>query len=131
MRMRWRHAGIASRVFILALGLLAPHAPPTGADSSPAPGGRTESVAMKNFEFSPRTVTVGRGGTVRWTNADVATHQISSGIVERGGRPQPDGRVSSPLLVRGDMFSATYPRAGEYPYYCAVHPFMRGMIVVK
>lgn len=127
---RRRAASGASFALILALGLLVSDAPRTGAEPPPAPGGRAEAVTMKNFDFSPRTVAIGRGRTIRWANADVANHQISSGVVE-GGRPRPDGHVSSPLLVRGDVFSATFPRAGEYPYYCGVHPFMRGMVVVK
>ena len=125
-----RDPGAACFILILALGLLVSDAPRAGAESPSAPGGGAEVVTVKNFDFSSRTVTIGRGRTIRWANEDVANHQISSGVVE-GGRPKPDGHVSSPLLVRGDVFSATFPRAGEYPYYCGVHPFMRGMIVVK
>jgi plastocyanin len=87
-------------------------------------------VTIKNFEFTPPTVTIAAGGTVRWINADVANHQISSGRVE-GDRPLPGGRISSPLLFRGDEFTATLTAAGAYPYYCGVHPFMRGTIVVE
>jgi plastocyanin len=87
-------------------------------------------VTIKNFEFIPLAVTIAAGGIIRWTNADVANHQITTGVVE-ADRPRPDGRVSSPLLFRGDAFTATFRNPGEYPYYCGVHPFMRGSIVVK
>jgi plastocyanin len=60
----------------------------------------------------------------------VANHRITSGVVE-GSQPRPDGRISSSLLFRGDEFSATFPTTGEYPYFCGVHPFMHGVIVVK
>ncbi len=99
-------------------------APPKG------PPGAVASVMIKNFEFVPQTVTIAAGGTLRWINADVANHQISSGVVE-GDRPRPDGRVSSPLLFRGDEFTAPFTAPGEYPYYCGIHPFMRGTIIVK
>ncbi|MFQ5827656.1 MAG: plastocyanin/azurin family copper-binding protein [Candidatus Methylomirabilia bacterium] len=87
-------------------------------------------MIIKNFEFVPQTVTIAAGGTVRWINKDVANHQVSTGIVE-DDQPKPDGRVSSPLLFRGDKFTATFATPGEYAYYCSVHPFMRGTIVVK
>ncbi len=101
-----------------------------GAELLESSAGPARLVVIKNFEFTPRTVTLVAGVTVRWTNADVANHQITTGGVE-GGRPMPDGRVSSPLLFREDEFTATFQAPGEYPYYCGVHPFMRGAIVVK
>ncbi len=97
------------------------------------PKGSSKAVAfvtIKNFEFIPATATIEAGATVRWTNADVANHQITTGVVE-GNQPRPDSRVSSPLLFRGDEFSTTFRTPGEYPYYCGVHPFMRGTIMVK
>ena len=88
------------------------------------------AVSIKNFDFAPEVVTVVAGQVVRWANADVATHQITTGVVQED-RPRPDGRISSPLLVRGDEFTASFVTPGTYPYYCGVHPFMRGTIVVK
>jgi len=88
------------------------------------------SIVIKAFEFTPRTVTVAAGRTVRWVNMDVANHQITTGVLEGPDRPRPDGRVASPLLFRGDEFSATLPAPGEYFYYCRIHPFMRGSVVM-
>ena len=96
------------------------------ADGFPATGG---GVTIKNMEFQPRVIHIGAGELVRWVNADVANHQVSTGTVD-GRRPRPGGRVSSPLLFRGDEFAAAFRNAGVYPYYCAVHPFMRGLVVV-
>lgn len=88
------------------------------------------NVTIKNFDFTPRAIVLAPGGTVRWINADVANHQISTGVVGAHGA-RPDGRVASPLLFRGDGFTATFGARGEHPYYCAVHPAMRGAIVVR
>ncbi len=88
------------------------------------------SIVIKAFEFTPRTVMVPAGEAVRWVNMDVANHQITTGVVEGPDRPRPDGRVASPLLFRGDEFSATLRAPGEYWYYCRIHPFMRGSVVV-
>ncbi len=117
-------------VTLTALGFVAvPHAP--NARGAPPEGPRgAASVSIKNFDFTPEVVTITTGGAVRWVNADVATHQITTGVVE-ADRPRPDGRISSRLLVRGDDFTAAFPAPGAYPYYCGVHPFMRGTVVVK
>ncbi len=118
-------------VVLTALGLAAAWRASNAREAPPRePRVAAAAVSIKNFEFAPEVVTVVAGQVVRWANADVATHQITTGVVE-GDRPRPDGRVSSPLLVRSDEFTAAFPAPGTYPYYCGVHPFMRGTIVVK
>lgn len=97
-----------------------------GAEMAPSEA----NVTINNFDFTPAAVVVALGGAVRWVNADVANHQIATGGVSGQG-PRPDGRVASPLLFRGDGFTATFGARGEYPYYCAVHLAMRGTIVVR
>lgn len=126
---RWI-ASVGLSATVTGLALLVWHAPSGIAEQPERAIQAVESVTIKNFEFAPPTVTVAAGGTVRWINADVANHQITTGVVE-GDRPRPDGRISSPLLFRGDEFSATLAAPGEYPYYCGVHPFMRGTISVQ
>ncbi len=118
-------------VTLTALGFVAvPHAPNARGAPPEGPRGAAVSVSIKNFDFTPEVVTIAAGGAVRWINADVATHQITTGVVE-ADRPRPDGRISSPLLVRDDEITATFATPGTYPYYCGVHPFMHGTIVVK
>ncbi|MFQ5521143.1 MAG: plastocyanin/azurin family copper-binding protein [Candidatus Methylomirabilia bacterium] len=82
-------------------------------------------MIIKAFEFTPETVTIAVGGTVRWISQDIANHQITTGVVD-GNQLKPDGRVSSRLLFRGDEFTATFTTPGTYSYYCNVHPYMRG-----
>lgn len=86
-------------------------------------------VTIRSMAFEPQVIFLQAGETVRWVNADVVNHQISTGVVT-GGRPRPDRRVSSPLLLRGDEVASTFLEAGVYPYYCVVHPFMQGRVVV-
>lgn len=128
MQRRIASVGLSATIagFVLVVG----HAPSGRAEQPNRTGQVTESVTIKNFEFAPPTITVAAGGTVRWINMDVANHQITTGVVDRD-RPRPDGRISSPLLFRGDEFSASFATPGEFPYYCGVHPFMRGTIAVK
>ncbi|MFQ5899738.1 MAG: plastocyanin/azurin family copper-binding protein [Candidatus Methylomirabilia bacterium] len=119
-------------LWLLIMGVGFPVWQPRDVRAESAPGSRKAAVTVviKHFEFVPQTVTVAAGGTVRWISQDIANHQITTGVVD-GKQLKPDGRVSSALLFRGDEFSATFTTAGTYPYYCAVHPFMRGTIVVK
>lgn len=124
------NAWVSLSVTLLGLVLVVGQAPGGRAELSKDPPENARSVTMKNFEFAPPTVSIPAGGTVRWINADVANHQISTGVVDGDG-PKPDGRISSPLLFRGDEFTLTFATPSRYPYYCGVHPFMRGAIVVK
>lgn len=116
---------------LVALGVAAG---PVASGRAEAPGGTAGAgaavVEIKHFEFVPAQITVPRGSVVRWVNADVANHQVTTGVPD-GGRARPDGRVASPLLFRGDGFSTSFATPGEHPYYCGVHPFMRGTIVVR
>jgi len=80
----------------------------------------TDSVAIKNFAFSPATVTVTAGSTVVWTNDDSIQHDITFN----------GGGIVSNVLNHNDTFSHTFPTAGTYHYICSIHPFMHGTVVV-
>ena len=76
--------------------------------------------------WDPAEVTVGVGETVTWSNDDTAAHTVTSGTVEGG----PDGNFDSSLFMAGTTFEWTPDAEGKYPYFCMVHPWMQGMIVV-
>ena len=80
----------------------------------------TDSVAIKNFAFSPATVTVTAGSTVVWTNDDSIQHDIT---FDGGG-------IVSNVLNHNDTFSHTFPTPGTYHYICSIHPFMHGTVIV-
>src|SRR2546422_4152159 len=71
--------------------------------------------------FSPTNLTVKVGKTVVWVNKDTVTHTVTS-----------DGSslFDSGFMPTGATFQFTFTTAGTYPYYCTVHPFMKGTIVV-
>lgn len=128
-RRRRRLAGaLVGAVAVAAVSVWGPQALP-GVDRAHGSPGTVAPVTIRSMAFEPRVIYIEAGETVRWINADVANHQVSTGVVD-GRRPRPDGRVSSPLLLRGDEAAATFREAGVYPYYCAVHPFMQGSVVV-
>lgn len=90
--------------------------------AAPAPSSTGTSVAIKNLAFTPGTLTVPAGTTVTWTNADEEPHTVSA---DNGGPFH-----SSPLDT-GGVFRYTFAKPGTYTYYCTIHPFMHGTVVVR
>jgi amicyanin len=80
----------------------------------------TDAVNIKNFAFSPATVTVTTGSTVVWTNDDSIQHDITFD----------GGSIVSSVLNHNDTFSHTFTKAGTYHYICSIHPFMHGTVIV-
>lgn len=79
--------------------------------------------------FIPYTVTVGVGGTVTWTNDDSAAHTVTSGTVEDS---ESVGAIfDSSIVMSGKAFEYTFDEAGEYDYFCVVHPWMTGIVIVE
>ena len=70
---------------------------------------------------------VGVGDTVTWENADSALHTVTSGYAEDGF----DGIFDSSLLEQGETFTYRFDHDGFYPYFCAIHPWMTGIIEVE
>jgi len=75
----------------------------------------------------PPKVTITPGETVTWSNDDSAAHTVTSGTATEG----PDGNFDSSLFLADTTFSVTLDEEGEYPYFCMVHPWMDGEIIVK
>ena len=77
--------------------------------------------------FSPKEATVDVGGKIIFSNTDTAAHTFSAGTAELG----PSGIFDSGLSMAGSSYEWTPTTAGEVPYYCMVHPWMEGLIVVQ
>ncbi len=90
-----------------------PFPPPPDTDSS------GKMVSIKNSVFAPSPFTVAPGTTVTWKNEDSMIHQVGS------------GDFVSPPLAQGEIFSYTFFEPGVYDYFCPIHPFMKGAIVVE
>ena len=91
-----------------------------------AKGASTPGCDEKQECFNPYTANVGVGGTVTWTNSDTAAHTVTSGTATDG----PDGTFDSSIITPGKTFSNTFDKAGSYDYFCVVHPWMTGKVVV-
>ena len=91
-----------------------------------APGSSVPGCEETNECFIPSPVNIAIGDTVKWVNDDTAAHTTTSGDPSGG----PDGNWDSSLVISGSSFSNTFDEAGEYPYFCMVHPWMAGMVIV-
>ena len=89
--------------------------PAAKADAAGAAGG---TVRMAGLAFAPTTLTVARGSTVVFDNADTAPHTVTAR----------SGRVDSGVLDPGKQFSVTV--TDGFDYFCQIHPSMTAKIVV-
>ena len=76
--------------------------------------------------YIPSSVNVGAGETVTWSNDDTAAHTVTSGTAADG----PDGLFDSSLFATGTTFSHTFEEEGTFDYFCMVHPWMVGNVIV-
>jgi len=91
-----------------------------------AAGSATPGCEATDDCFIPSTVTIGVGETVTWENTDNAAHTATSGTPTDG----PSGVFDTSVIMAGGSFSFTFDEAGTYPYFCAVHPWMQGTVIV-
>jgi plastocyanin len=98
---------------------------PSGAQNTPS--GWNNSHLISSAYFNPATITVviGVNSTVIWRNNDSTNHTVSS-FVTPAGAPS----FSSPQIQPGGSYSYTFTVPGTYQYYCYLHPWMGGQIIV-
>jgi plastocyanin len=85
-----------------------------------APRASGSAGEIAGFAFTPGTIRVKVGATVKWTNRDEAPHTVTAS----------SGSFSSKTLGKGGVYSRRFGAAGTYAYLCALHPQMRGKVVV-
>ena len=95
----------------------------SGSDSTTPPedgGGAAAEITMADFAFSG-VESVGVGDTVEVTNNDSVGHTWTA----------VDETFHSGTLASGDSFEFTFDEAGEFDYFCQIHPDMTGTITVE
>ena len=81
--------------------------------------------------YTPSVATVDVGGVVTMTNTDpTGVHTFTSGTVN-GFTPSPDGTFDTGVLMSNDAFEWSPTEAGTVPYYCMLHTWMVGEIIVQ
>lgn len=88
--------------------------------------GASNTVSLGTRTFSPSSLTVQRGASVRWTNSTSISHTITP------DNPGQAGVWSSVIMNNlGQEFSHTFNTAGTFKYHCSLHAGMEGTIVVQ
>jgi len=93
-----------------------------GTSVSIVPGSST----LTTDAFSPNPIQVSVGTTVTWTNDDAQPHTVNS-----GENATPSGLFDSPIMPTAGTFEYTFTEAGEFPYFCILHPNMVGTVSVS
>jgi LPXTG-motif cell wall-anchored protein len=91
------------------------------ADRVVATAAASTSVTIRDFAFSPKSITIDVGDTVTWTNQDDVEHSATA----------EDGSFDTGTFGNGQSRSHTFDAAGTFQYICTPHPFMKGTINVN
>ncbi len=85
------------------------------------PGQTANTVSIKNFAFSPASITVKTGTAVTWTNVDSAPHTVT----------ELANAFDSGQIALSGVFKFTFATAGTFTYHCTNHPMMaNGTVIV-
>ncbi|MGB8888441.1 MAG: cupredoxin domain-containing protein [Candidatus Korobacteraceae bacterium] len=108
---------LATLTILLAIGSVSgTYAAPADAHSA-----SETAITIDNFSFTPATVTVPVGTTVRWTNRDDIPNTVVSD----------DKMFRSKALDTDEQFTYTFTKPGAYSYFCSLHPKMTAKVVVQ
>ncbi len=80
-----------------------------------------DAVVIKNFMFSPMSLTIKAGSTVTWKNLDGEPHTVVNDA----------GIFHSAALDQNDTFQFKFDKPGVYKVFCGIHPTMKETITVQ
>lgn len=80
----------------------------------------TATVHIKNFAFAPAKLVVPAGTAVRFVNEDGEAHTVTA----------EDRSFDSTGIDGGDAWAYRFAKPGKFDYFCALHPYMKGTVVV-
>jgi plastocyanin len=89
--------------------------------AAPANAATTKTVRIYGSSFSPKSVTITAGDTIKWVNKDNDNHQVYAD----------NGSFVSAILKPNQSFAFSFKAAGTYTYKDELHPKIRGTVVVK
>lgn len=85
-------------------------------------------LAGPTGDYETPRVTISQDGQLSVVNGDRFTHTVTSEVTDSRGRPLFD--VSVPPGATREIPDATGLAAGNYGFYCRLHPNMRGTLTV-
>jgi plastocyanin len=119
-------AVVLSVFAVLAVGLSTGHAFVYAQGASVTIQPNSATLGDKAYVPNPAEVKVGE--SVTWTNDDSQIHTATSGAV---GAEDSGSVFDSGILSPKATFDFTFDTAGEYDFYCTLHPQMFGKVVVS
>jgi plastocyanin len=87
--------------------------------------GASSATSPRFYDPSPSNISIGT--SVIWTNNDNSPHTVTSRIPYSG----PLAVFDSNLIQPHGTFSYTFTSSGIFNYYCKIHPFMNGQVIVR
>ena len=87
--------------------------------------------------YDPPVISITVGDTITWYNDDREGHTITSG--EGSGRfgwmndnfGTPDGDFDSERFMPGESWAIKFEESGTFSYFCTIHPWMEGIVIVE
>ena len=92
---------------------------PADINNNASTGPVTHSVDIRNYTFTPSTVTIKQGDIVIWRNYDSMGHTVTG------------GELDSSIMQNGMTYTHTFNNRGTIDYICTPHPYMKGKVIVE
>lgn len=120
-----RNFAVGGVAVLLGLGVVAQIHTYASTTATTSRATMTKTVKVKEshdkYLFSPAKITVKVGTKVTWRNGTDAAHTVTgNGSWSSYNKP----------LASGKTVSYTFRKAGAYKYHCAIHPYMKGTVIV-
>lgn len=113
--------GICGLAFVIggAFFVQARHSNKNGSAATKVIAPTVAGVSMRNVQFEPVTLEIMKGTVVEWKNDDLVPHTATSPSFDSGA------------MASGQSWRHTFIEIGNFPYSCAFHPHMKGVVIVK
>ncbi len=79
-----------------------------------------------NTCYIPSKISIRQGESITWLNEDAAFHSVTSGAYEN-----PNGMFDSGHLDPNESFTVKFEESGTFDYFCTLHPWMKGKVIVE
>lgn len=79
-----------------------------------------------NSCYIPSIIKIKQGQQVTWSNEDVAFHTVTSGLYG-----EPSDLFDSGHLDPEQKFIVSFDEQGTFDYFCTLHPWMAGKVIVE
>ncbi|MFB5619744.1 MAG: plastocyanin/azurin family copper-binding protein [Nitrosopumilus sp.] len=76
--------------------------------------------------YIPSVIVIDSGKQVTWINQDSAFHSVTSGFYG-----EPTGLFDSGHLDPFESYTLNFDEIGTYDYFCTLHPWMKGQVIVE